>query len=130
MPDVSKVLEALECHFKPIGEENCSECAYECSKASWTKIQDDLAKDIMELLKKQQPVEPKVLTKADFAENPQCDRNGNLPVWIERRTGYCGWTVTSAETMYTCMYAHGRQKFRYWTGKPTKEQREATPWEE
>lgn len=59
MSDVKSMLDALECHFKPIGEENCSECAYECRTASWTKIQDDLAKDILELLKKQQPVEPK-----------------------------------------------------------------------
>ena len=69
MPDVGKMFEALECHFKPIGEENCSDCAYECSKASWMKIQDGLAKDIMELLKKQQPVEPKRYGASWFCGN-------------------------------------------------------------
>ena len=59
MSDVKSMLDALECHFKPIGEENCSECAYECRTASWVKVQEGLAKDILELLKKQQPVEPK-----------------------------------------------------------------------
>lgn len=59
MSDAKSMLDALECHFKPIGEENCSECAYECRTASWVKVQEGLAKDILELLKKQQPVEPK-----------------------------------------------------------------------
>ena len=82
--------------------------------------------DAIALLKTQ---EPHLLTKYDFIDNPKRDKNGNLPVWIEYRTGMCGWRVTSAETMYTGMYAWGRQKYRYWTAKPSDEQRKAVKWE-
>ena len=73
--------------------------------------------------------EPHLLAEGDFIDNPRCDRNGCLPVWVEYRTGHCGWTKTSAETMYVGMFSRGRQKYRYWTDKPTMEQMEATPWE-
>lgn len=73
---------------------------------------------------------PHILTKDDFIDNPMCDRNDNLPVWIEYRTGRCGWTQTSAETMIPGMYAYGRQKYRYWTGKPTKELMKEVKWDD
>jgi len=112
------VIEGLEHHHNT----ECDYCPYYKNGCAHKMFDDAIA-----LLKE---YEPRLLTKEDFAGNPRCDKNGNLPVWIEYRSGNCGWTSTSAETMYAGMYAWGRQKYRYWTGKPTKEQMEATPWEE
>ena len=133
MADVQKMLEALECHFKPLGEENCSECQYECSKASWTKIQDQLALDLIEFLKGQTP---RVMTLAEACGAEVC--------WIEMRirrvvtvckVRVCDKDDYSAFVAYMLPYTNeniSRKKYgktwRCWTSRPTHAQREATPW--
>ena len=95
---------------------------HDCLEGSAT---DQTLDKAIALLKAQ---EPHLLTEDDFIDNPRCDRNGCLPVWVEYRTGHCGWTKTSAETMHIGMFAWGRQKYRYWTDKPTKEQMKEMKW--
>ena len=121
MTNIQKMLEALECHFKPIGEENCLECLYSCSKASWTNIQDQLCLDLIEFLKEQIP---RIVTEKDF---DKADANGYIPVWCEvlEKDG------TIVELGYTTIRkeAFNRVSFnRFWTSCPSEEQRKVTSW--
>lgn len=77
-----------------------------------TKVIDDIAA----LLKSQEPrlVEPTDFEKAD-------DYNW-LPAWCEERTGAGYWEMILPDAL-------DEKDVRYWTGRPTDEQREMTPWQ-
>lgn len=145
MADVQKMLEALECHFKPIGEENCSECRYECSKASWTKIQDQLALDLIEFLKDQAPrlLTLKELDKILFDTADAYANNLWMEVKSKRKISFgivelnfstvvddgyegllmgCSWPVHYRKDTYGIVW-------RCWSSRPTDEQRGIAKWE-
>lgn len=62
---------------------------------------------------------PRLVTEDDFKN---ADELGWLPVWHEERYGglYCECILIPALE---------EKDIRYWTAKPTDEQRKATPWE-
>ena len=70
---------------------------------------------------------PRLLTAEDFHGNPDLDDGGGLPCWKEARkeTRRSSWAVICygkwlADTE--------RGVARYWTRKPSEEQRRAEPW--
>ena len=71
--------------------------------------------------------EPRLLTAEDFHGNPDLDDGGGLPCWKEARkeTRRSGWAVIC----YGKWLADTEGGVaRYWTRKPSEEQRRDTPW--
>ena len=78
-------------------------------------------------------ITPRLITKADFIDNPNVDQDGCLPAWVEyRRDGDWAeyweddpdyWGIVRDDKN---LEAEG---YRCWTSKPSLEQREATPWQ-
>lgn len=115
MDDREKVLQALEhcdlCSDMP----NCPGCAY----LREPDCMEHLKRDILVLLKAQ---EPRIVTEADF-EN--ADEGGFIPTWCEEKdTGevYCECIPIGA--LEDAKFG----RVRWWTFRPTDEQREATLW--
>ena len=67
---------------------------------------------------------PRLLIEADF-HTENADAGGAIPCWKESKspTRRSGWAVI----VYGKWLAD-KATARYWTGKPTDTQREATPW--
>ena len=90
------------------------------SHAFGDKDEKVTVEEIIALLKDQ---EPRLVTEADF-EN--ADAYGYLPVWVEYKDGeiVCDCITITAITNpdVTCDY-------RFWTSKPSDEQRKAVKWE-
>ena len=120
MTDKEKVLQALEhcdlCSDMP----NCPGCAY----LREPDCMEHLKQDITALLRHEVSAqEPRVLTLDEYraiAEKPAEER---VPVWLEWRGGSGRWTIPERA------YAVYGESWRCWTGEPSKEQMEATPWE-
>ena len=77
-----------------------------------------LTEDALSVIK---TYEPRLITKADF-EN--ADEYGWLPVWCEEKTSgaiYCNCILIGALQ---------EKGIRYWTSKPTDEQRGSIPWKD
>lgn len=70
--------------------------------------------------------EPRLLTAEDFIDNPRADYGGDVPVYVEDRSGYCEWMCMDAERFDRNITASNF--YRGWSDKPTDEQRKATPW--
>lgn len=133
--DVKTMLEALECHTKSIGEENCADCRYECRKAGWTRVQDELVLDLIEFLKESQP---RVLSFDEVVELKAGD-----VVWLEdvdKPTVVAGlvdrvFIMTKVVnfrlvtgTVMADLSDYG-DRWRAWTSCPTSEQRKDVEWE-
>ena len=113
MMDREKVIKRLERCVLPHGNGCTPECEYhgriECCRQVMRKA--------LALLKAQ---EPRLVVKEDF-EN--ADKYGYLPVFVESRDGEMYWDcITDA--------ALGDTVSRFWTTKPTDEQRKAVKWDE
>lgn len=88
------------------------------NRADWQKVYDALA-----LLKEQ---EARVVTTADFENNPGLDDGGHLNVWEEYKSGArFGWNTINVNDVRAFTDLR-----RYWTSRPTEEQRKAVPWNE
>jgi hypothetical protein len=111
MVDREKVIKALECCIirYPDDKARCDECPYESACCNRLK------NDALALLKAQEPrlVEPNDFENAD-------DFNW-LPAWCEERTGAGYWEMILPDAL-------DEKDVRYWTGRPTDEQREAVKW--
>ena len=83
------------------------EVSYDC--------QEQMFDDALALLKAQEPrlVEPNDFENAD-------DYNW-LPAWCEERTGAGYWEMILPDAL-------DEKDVRYWTGRPTDEQRAKEPW--
>ena len=75
---------------------------------------------------------PRLLTAEDFHGNPDLDDGGALPCWKEacKATRRSGWAVICYGKWLadTAKPAGAYCAARYWTARPSDEQREATPW--
>lgn len=116
------------------------ECPYEAWRGEYESAAEEcttmLASDALELLKAQEP-RVMALEEAQGADYCWCEtraggvcvlvdavispRTGREPLtWMQTMgTGYCGFHYDAA---------YGKE-WRCWDKEPTKEQREATPWE-
>ena len=99
--------------------------AIECLLHPQDADDSDMAKAIntavraMRLLKAQ---EPRIVTEADFKN---ADEAGYIPAWCEEKDTdevYCECILIGA--LEDAKLGH----MRWWTSRPTDEQREATPW--
>ena len=128
MTDREKVSKGLECCGVGVTM-NCSKCPYDSEKLGCFR---NLKADALNLLKEQ---EPRVMTKEEVLSQPEgavvwreCHlSNGQyeLRPMVCDGKGCCGDFGLSAECKYDfdCRYY-----VRYWTNKPTDEQRKAVKW--
>ena len=120
---VKRLLEGLENYL----DDKCGmfyhSCVYrECPYAEVDNCLQEMLKDARALLT---PEPPRLVTREDFQQPPAYD--GVLPCWKESRskTRRNGWAAI--------VYGKALQDIetgvaRYWTGVPTDEQKEGTPW--
>ena len=108
MADIEKVKKGLECCSKGLGY--CQECPYVDESCS------NLELDALELLKEQQP---KLLTLIETI-------NAKYPmdVFCEIKREERVFAVTAPVPAQWI----GKPDIRYWTARPTEEQRKAEPW--
>lgn len=90
---------------------------------------EKLIDDIVSMLKSAYP-EPRLMTEADFDDNPMVDANGFLPAWCEHKVNNGIATDLDGWDRINKAWVAGYMRKRYWTSRPSKEQREATPWKE
>ena len=152
MSNVEKVIKGLECCKNGF----CLFCPYNEHEIDAIKCKSDLNADALALLKVQEneieelrqeieghkdnlqetldemmryadelkAQEPRLVTEADF-EN--ADPYGYLPVWVAEKD--------DNEIICECITKHAITEpdedyhYRYWTSRPTDEQREAVKWE-
>ena len=128
-----KVIEALEaCVLKdPDDSRDCKNCP-RCNYGAFitNSCINGVMVDAQELLKAQ---EPRVLTDADFINNPNCDSKGFLPAWIEYRRDTDEWAKywqdDDDEWTTVKIDNYKGEGYRCWTSKPSEEQRKAVAWE-
>ncbi|MBQ3760897.1 MAG: hypothetical protein II875_02660 [Clostridia bacterium] len=121
MAELEKVIKGLECCMS---ERICKGCPYkekdECEDGGY--YYSKAIEDALELLKER---EARVVTTADFENNPNLDDRNHLNVWEEYRDGTrCGWDTINMNDVSTFTDLR-----RYWTSRPTEEQRKAVKWE-
>jgi hypothetical protein len=87
-------------------------------------------KDALALLKEQ---EPRVMKVGEVRNWVNSDRVTREPVFIEMRSGVCGWIIDDevreipgAENLTSDLYS---RTWRCWTSRPTDTQRRTAMWE-
>ena len=111
-------------------------CKIDCLLESYNRVVEE-----RDALRKAR--EPRLITAADFADNPDVDDRGYIPCWVECneieiasgiKNGIIvpgetvdGWTEVSLRDMPGGDFYN--PNVRYWTRKPSQEQREETPWQ-
>ena len=115
------VIKGLECCIvrDPDDRMRCGECPY---RDPISYCLNRLKTDALQLLKGPEP--PRLLQAADF-QRSDADGGGAIPCWKEPKspTRREGWAVI----VYGKWLADNGTA-RYWTGKPSAAQKEATPW--
>lgn len=109
---------------------SCKEdCPYRGQGNENEYCDEKIIKDVYALLKTQ---EPHIVTVADYENNPIVDKDGNLAVWQENRhlNGIAyhndGWVILNRNRVEGWFNS---EMIRFWTSRPTDEQREAIPWQ-
>lgn len=85
--------------------------------------------ELIALLKAKQP---RVMTDADFIDNPNMDSQGFLPAWLEyRRDGEWAeyWDDTEDEWANVTADNFRGEGYRCWTARPDEKVRAETPWQ-
>ncbi len=75
--------------------------------------------------------EPRLLTYEDFNNNPAVDSKGRLPAWVEHNWKLGPSLVDDGYSAITKKEMENWDKsfVRWWTSRPTDEQRRVTPWQ-
>ena len=121
MHDREWVIEGLEFTLQESG--------WDANAAYDQELMIQVVTEAIALLKAQ---EPHIVTIADYKNNPNVDKDGNLAVWRESRhfNGIAyhedGWIVLNRDRVEGWFNS---EVIRFWTSRPTDEQREATPWD-
>lgn len=125
-----KVINGLECCMVGDGHSpKCELCPYATVGDDTCQTMDDLFADAIALLKAQ---EPRVLTAADFDNNPNTDSRGFLSAWIEfRRDGEWSeyWAGYDDEWAFVRVNNFEGCGYRCWTSRPDEKRRIETPWD-
>lgn len=133
MADREKVIKGLEClaQKQAASPNPCRDCGY-VRRVNFAYCVIDVAADALELLKEQ---EPKVLSHDEAIVLPE-----GTPVWFEESTD-------TGQTFLSPMICHGNGLYgnrfmqidakqlywggrRFWTARPTEEQRKAVKWDD
>ena len=123
MADREKVIRGLECCTTgdPDSSRECKKCPYRRKGITNEPCFNALHADALALLKGQ---EARVVTTADFENNPGLDDGGHLNVWEEYKDGTrYRWNTINVNDVRAFTDIH-----RYWTSRPTPEQMRDTPW--
>lgn len=102
----------------------CANCPYGCSKGDAVRLPIQMIEDIRAELKEQ---EARLVTYDDFHSGRE-DGGEAIPCWKETKspTRRSGWAVV----VWGKVLADADNGVaRYWTLRPTDEQRQQTPWE-
>lgn len=114
MDKLEKVIKGLECC--QIGCDR--DCPYWTRQLGSTSIcRSEMERDALALLKAQ---EPRLVTESDFNG---ADEYGYIPVWTEEKDGDMYWECIPKVAITD---PDGIEVLRYWTARPTDEQRENT----
>ena len=118
MIDRKKIIIGLKCWTSSDPYINTVDCMLKnCPYAGNDHCDLEIFNGALELLKAQ---EPRLVVKEDFVN---ADKYGYLPVFVEDKDGEMYWDcITDA--------ALGDTVSRFWTMKPTDEQRKAVKWNE
>jgi hypothetical protein len=100
----------------------CDSCPYD-GKDCWTRLK----RDALSLLKAQ---EPRVMTLEEAQKWVEIPLESRDPVFYEDRTLERAWWIWNADDRRTYLPTIIGGIGRFWTSRPTDEQREATPWPE
>ena len=124
MPDREKVIKGMAVCVPQTDADaglSCDDCPYGWNCGEHASLPVKMIEDIRALLKADKP---RLLQAADF-QRDDAGNGGEIPCWKEAKspTRRSGWAVI----VYGKWLAD-EGTARYWTGKPTDEQREATPW--
>lgn len=121
MADREKVIKGLECCLQTDDVTECQiiDCPYHHWRDTCTEW---LMKDAIKLLKEQ---EPRLIDLHDF-DNADCW--GNIPAWCEYNPSY-GIKSIDSWLLITIDHLHDKTA-RYWTQRPTEDQRKAVKWDE
>ena len=141
MIDLEKVIKALEC-CKDINKLNCDDCAYTYNaRSDRCECSAEMAFDALELLKSRQP---HLLTVEEINALPEgsvCweefrDEDGVINNDLTPAMKWGLLSLVNGEADVTCLNAYGTQGYgssqarsRWWSAKPTDEQRKAVAWE-
>lgn len=130
MPDLEKVIYSIErciCHVP----DACRDCAYDAGHP-YNECVELLLRDALALLKAQ---EPRVMT----SEEVQRAEEGTV-VWFEQHTPEQDYLQPMVSTGDGCVgnnylgvnlqyVKDGTREYRFWTSRPTDEQRKAAKWD-
>ena len=122
-----KVIKGFEC----CDNDDCDNCPYFRSddENDLGTCKATLHRDAIALLKAQ---EPHIVTIADYENNPNVDKDGNLAVWRESRhlNGIAyyndGWVILNRNRVEGWFNS---EMIRFWTSRPTDEQMEKVKWD-
>lgn len=99
------------------------ERAYGAGAGQYMSLRCDVAREILVLLRDQ---EARLVTTADFENNHNLDDSGHLNVWEEYKDSTrSGWNTINVNDVIAFTDIR-----RYWTARPTEEQRKAVKWDD
>lgn len=136
-----KVIRGMEAHANPKTCETCAgeDCPYYNKGGSYAEVtcSSFLAADALALLREQ---EPRVLTKSEAISYPEKQNafsdSDKAPLYVEYKKPqpyFVKWVM--ADSVYLWMndielsLDYGKE-YRFWTSRPTEEQRKEVPWDE
>ena len=137
MADREKVMRGAECCTKDVYDPfSCEECPYLGHKPTKKGCISVMLEDVIALLKEQ---EPRVMTKSEATSYPEkknaFDERDKPPLYVEYKIPqphFVKWV--SVDNVYLWMndfelnMDYGKE-FRFWTSKPSEEQRKAAAWD-
>lgn len=139
MPDREKVIRGLECCITgdPDGSRECKKCPYRRNGITNEPCFNSLHADALALLREQ---EARVMTKSEAISYPEKQNafsdSDKAPLYVEYKKPqpyFVKWVT--ADSVYLWMndielsLDYGKE-FRFWTSRPTAEQRKAIKWGE
>lgn len=119
MADIEKVIKGLEQHMKM----SCLSRIEQLQPIFCPYFRDgdciiNMCRDALEVLKEQ---EAHLITEDDFVN---ADHYGYIPAWTEERNGDQFWKCITRKSLNS-----DTKRFKYWSNKPTDEQRKEVKWE-
>lgn len=127
-----RMIELLEIEMECVRRNGCGECNRACHICDLLQDDTELHEMYAEVIARMKAQEPHVVTIADYKNNPNVDKDGNLAVWRESRhfNGIAyhedGWIVLNRDRVEGWFNS---EVIRFWTSRPDEKRRAETPWD-
>ena len=118
MADLKKAIDAVEYGIRAA---ECAGGGERLGRSSIVMMKTVDLDNILELLKEQ---EPRIITEEDFENSAIASDVGEIPCWEESRE----FDETFPCIILRVTFAEDHPDKRYWTSRPTNEQRRAKEW--